>query len=275
MGPRPDHGRAASSCTPTVAVDREGWHQGTADVVAASSADPPVPPRGPGCGQCGRGLSPRLRAGGEPSTSSRERPHDGDAEVEESDAGRYGVVQVADGKVTDYAYKPDHPRGRLVSNEVFVFDPRLSSGSWMSSARPPTTKGLEDLGDELLPRIVAEGGAHEHRMTTYWRDVGTVDAYWESHLELLDDPAGIDLDDPSGRSAPAGADWAAWPPCSCRRVRADRMCWSRPAPSRRRGQPQRAEQRSRRRARGGGRDSVLLPGARVAAGAARRTVRDR
>ena len=34
-------------------------------------------------------------------------------------------------------------------------------------------------------------------MTSYWRDVGTVDAYWESHQDLLRDPPGIDLDDPA------------------------------------------------------------------------------
>jgi len=39
------------------------------------------------------------------------------------DAGRYGVVLVADGEVRDYRYKPDEPAGDLVSNEVFVFDP--------------------------------------------------------------------------------------------------------------------------------------------------------
>ena len=41
--------------------------------------------------------------------------------VDPDDAGRYGVVQVAAATVRDYAYKPDEPRGNLVSNEVFVF----------------------------------------------------------------------------------------------------------------------------------------------------------
>jgi glucose-1-phosphate adenylyltransferase len=57
-------------------------------------------------------------------------------------------------------------------------------------------EGLEDLGDELLPRLVDAGRAREHRFTGYWRDVGTVPAYWSSHQELLDDDPPIDLDDP-------------------------------------------------------------------------------
>jgi glucose-1-phosphate adenylyltransferase len=41
--------------------------------------------------------------------------------VEPDDASRYGVVLVDDGRVTDYAYKPDEPKSDLVTNEVFVF----------------------------------------------------------------------------------------------------------------------------------------------------------
>jgi glucose-1-phosphate adenylyltransferase len=55
---------------------------------------------------------------------------------------------------------------------------------------------LDDLGDAALPRLVAAGGAREHRFDGYWRDVGTVPAYWEAHQDLLRDPPPIDLDDP-------------------------------------------------------------------------------
>ena len=45
------------------------------------------------------------------------------SEVDPPDAHRYGVVQVAEGRVTDYVYKPEAPRGNVVSNEVYVFEP--------------------------------------------------------------------------------------------------------------------------------------------------------
>ena len=118
-------------------------------------------------------------------------------EVDEAEAGRYGVVQVQDGRVTGYVSKPDQPSGRLVSNEVFVFDPGPVLEMLDELGDDAGDDGLEDLGDDLLPRIVDGGGAREHRMTSYWRDVGTVDAYWESHQDLLRDPPGIDLDDPA------------------------------------------------------------------------------
>jgi glucose-1-phosphate adenylyltransferase len=113
-------------------------------------------------------------------------------EVEPDDAGRYGVVQVAGGRVRDYAYKPDEPAGNLISNEVFAFRP----APLLDALEELAEDGLEDLGDAVLPRLVAAGGAREHRFDGYWRDVGTIPAYWESHAELLRQEPPIDLDDP-------------------------------------------------------------------------------
>lgn len=116
-------------------------------------------------------------------------------EVEADDADRYGVVEVRDGRVREYAYKPDEPSGNLVSNEVFAFRPELLLDTLEELAEAAGEDGLEDLGDELLPRLVAAGEAREHRLRGYWRDVGTVPAYWAAHQELLEDEPPIDLDD--------------------------------------------------------------------------------
>jgi glucose-1-phosphate adenylyltransferase len=116
-------------------------------------------------------------------------------EVDPDDAGRYGVVQVDGGTVTDYAYKPDEPEGNLVANEVFVFRPEPLLETLEALADEAGEDELEDLGHGLLPRLVEDGGAREARFDGYWRDVGTVDAYWESHQDLLRDPPPVDLDD--------------------------------------------------------------------------------
>jgi glucose-1-phosphate adenylyltransferase len=117
-------------------------------------------------------------------------------EVDPDDAGRYGVVQVKGGKVSDYAYKPDDPKGNLVANEVFVFQPEPLLDTLEALAEEAGEDELEDLGHGLLPRLVDDGGAREARFDGYWRDVGTVDAYWESHQDLLGAPPPVDFDDP-------------------------------------------------------------------------------
>jgi len=118
-------------------------------------------------------------------------------EVDPSDAGRYGVVQADGERVRGYAYKPDEPEGSLVANEVFVLSPEPVLDALEELAEEAGEDGLEDLGDGLLPRLVDDGRARRHHFEGYWRDVGTVDAYWESHQELLSADPPIDLDDPA------------------------------------------------------------------------------
>ena len=130
--------------------------------------------------------------------------------VDPDDAGRYGVVQVEDGRITDYRLKPDDPSGDLVCNEVFVFDPGPTLDLLEELAEQAGEEGLQDLGHQLLPALVSRGVAREHRFEGYWRDVGTLEAYAAAHRDLLGDEPAFRLDDPSwplltrgGRRAPS------------------------------------------------------------------------
>ncbi|MDQ3858910.1 MAG: glucose-1-phosphate adenylyltransferase [Actinomycetota bacterium] len=120
------------------------------------------------------------------------------APVTDAEASRFGVVQIAeDGRILDYAYKPEEPVGNVVATEVFLFeaDALLDSLDQLADDAPDDS-GLADLGDEVLPRLVREGRAREYRLDGYWRDVGTVESYWEAHMELLAADPPIELDDP-------------------------------------------------------------------------------
>jgi len=131
--------------------------------------------------------------------------------VAKGEAGRYGVVQVdVDGAITDYAYKPDEPATDLVTNEVFVFTPDRVLDLLDELAEGADDEvGLEDLGDDVLPQLVEAGQAREYRFDGYWRDVGTVQAYWESHMDLLEAEPPIDLDEPGWRIQTQGGRFAA------------------------------------------------------------------
>jgi glucose-1-phosphate adenylyltransferase len=127
--------------------------------------------------------------------------------VAPADAGRYGVVETADGKVTGYAYKPDEPASDLVANEVFVFRPEVALGALEEAAAElgddaVAAGELADLGDTLLPRLVDAGGAVEHRLAGYRRDVGTLDAYWAAHQGARVESALCRLDAQPSRTAP-------------------------------------------------------------------------
>ena len=119
-------------------------------------------------------------------------------EVEPDDASRYGIVQVDDdGKVTDYAYKPDEPASTTATNEVFVFSPVETLDRLEALNEQVGEDGLEDLGHHLLPAQTREGLARAYPLRGYWRDVGTVESYWRANQEFLAAEPPIDLDERS------------------------------------------------------------------------------
>jgi glucose-1-phosphate adenylyltransferase len=111
------------------------------------------------------------------------------------EAGRFGVADVEDGLVRDFAYKPDDPESGIVTTEVFVFDVAALMDVLDELADDGDKSGLEDFGDELLPRLVSEGRVREHRLESYWRDVGTIESYWQGHMDLVASEPDFVLDD--------------------------------------------------------------------------------
>jgi glucose-1-phosphate adenylyltransferase len=118
------------------------------------------------------------------------------AEVDEEDASRQAVVEVGgDGRLSGFHYKPDEPPTTRVATEVFAFATGRLLGTLEELAAGDGE--LKDFGHGLLPHLVAAGEAVEYRMDDYWRDVGTVPAYWRAHMDLLDPERRLDLDDPA------------------------------------------------------------------------------
>jgi glucose-1-phosphate adenylyltransferase len=117
-------------------------------------------------------------------------------EVAPDDAPRYGIVQVGDdGGVTDYAYKPDDPATTTATNEVFVFSPRETLDRLEALHDQVGSDGLEDLGSHLLPAQTKDGLARAYPLNGYWRDVGTIPAYWQAHRDFLAEDPPLDLDE--------------------------------------------------------------------------------
>src|SRR3954453_19523766 len=79
-------------------------------------------------------------------------------EVDAEDASRYGIVVVGDdGRVTDYAYKPEGPATTTATSEVFVFSPTATLDRLEALGNEVGDEGLADLGTPLLPAPSPEG----------------------------------------------------------------------------------------------------------------------
>jgi glucose-1-phosphate adenylyltransferase len=99
--------------------------------------------------------------------------------VPPDEATRMGICALdADGRVVDWEEKPAEPRSDLASMGVYVFS-RKALHAWLSAAR-------SDFGHDVIPAMLA-GGARVfgHRFEGYWRDVGTIEAYWKANLDLV------------------------------------------------------------------------------------------
>jgi glucose-1-phosphate adenylyltransferase len=109
-------------------------------------------------------------------------------------ASRFGVVQTdKNGLITKFDYKPDDPQSDLITTEVFIYDAGILLKTLKDLKREK--EQIKDYGHELLPRLVEEKNAFEHRLEGYWRDVGTIKSYWESQINLLDEREKLFFDD--------------------------------------------------------------------------------
>jgi glucose-1-phosphate adenylyltransferase len=102
-----------------------------------------------------------------------------------------GICQLAeDGRVVDWEEKPAEPKGTLASMGVYAFS-RGALHAWLTPER-------SDFGHDVVPAMLAGGAAvYGHRFEGYWRDVGTVEAYWKANLDLVGLVPPLDLFDRS------------------------------------------------------------------------------
>jgi glucose-1-phosphate adenylyltransferase len=139
-------------------------------------------------------------------------------EVPRHEASAFGVMATDKaGKVTDFLEKPKDPPGTpedptmsLASMGIYVFKWSLLRSLLLADAEDDDSG--HDFGHDIIPQIVAAGGAYAHRFSDscvmtgletrpYWRDVGTIDAFWRANIDLTEFVPALDLYD---------NEWAIW-----------------------------------------------------------------
>lgn len=109
------------------------------------------------------------------------------------EANRFGIVDVDDDlRVKEFIEKPPNPPGNLASMGVYVFNTAVLEKVLAKSAEASNN----DFGKDIMPRMIADGmSVFAYPYGGYWIDVGTVDAYWEAHMDLLSSPPSLNLND--------------------------------------------------------------------------------
>ncbi len=129
--------------------------------------------------------------------------------VPREDAAAFGVMATdQDGRITSFLEKPADPPGTpedpnvsLASMGIYVFNWPYLRALLQKDALDPNSSN--DFGNDLIPHIVETGKAMAHRFDescvradgspAYWKDVGTVDAFWEAHIDMTSFTPELDL----------------------------------------------------------------------------------
>jgi len=95
-----------------------------------------------------------------------------------------GIVD-DDNRVIGWEEKPKEPKTNLASMGIYVFDTE-----YLLSALAHDRKEF-DFGMHMLPRAIARDQVFAYPFYGYWRDVGTIQAYWEANMDVLREDSGI------------------------------------------------------------------------------------
>lgn len=115
------------------------------------------------------------------------------------DAKGFGVVTVNDNdRVVGFTEKPANPEAipsdptqAFASMGIYIFNAKFLFEQLIRDADDP--KSSHDFGADIIPHVIKKYVVQAHRFTDscvgqnnnyYWRDVGTIDAYWEANMEL-------------------------------------------------------------------------------------------
>jgi len=117
--------------------------------------------------------------------------------VTANEASRFGIMDVDENfRITSFVEKPENPPSDLANMGVYLFNTQLLDKTlWEDRTRLDSS---HDFGKDILPRLVREGkNVYAFPFEGYWVDVGTVNSYWQAHMDLLVTPPPIDLNDRS------------------------------------------------------------------------------
>jgi len=100
------------------------------------------------------------------------------------EASRFGVlVTDENNQVTEFQEKPKEPKSNLASMGIYIFDFKLLEEAFNNLKEVPDL----DFGKHVIPYAHENGKRiFAYEFSGYWKDVGTLQSYWEANMELID-----------------------------------------------------------------------------------------
>lgn len=104
------------------------------------------------------------------------------------EASHFGIgITDENNRIIDWEEKPQNARNNLASMGIYVFETDYLLDMLRSQSE-------HDFGKDIIPASIKNDRVYAFPFEGYWRDVGTIKAYWEANMDLLDHRSGINLE---------------------------------------------------------------------------------
>ena len=100
------------------------------------------------------------------------------------EASRFGIMITDENKkIVDFEEKPANPRSNLASMGIYIFNWKTLKEALLANADQPNL----DFGKHVIPYCREnDRPLYAYEFNGYWKDVGTLNSYWEANMELID-----------------------------------------------------------------------------------------
>jgi glucose-1-phosphate adenylyltransferase len=115
-------------------------------------------------------------------------------EVPAEETSRFGIITLDHNeRIVHFEEKPQTAKSRLASMGIYIFNKKVLMESLEEIA---ATQGGHDFGHDLLPNLISKYQIYGYRFRGYWRDVGTIESYWQANMDLIVDLPELNLYNP-------------------------------------------------------------------------------
>lgn len=100
------------------------------------------------------------------------------------DASRFGIMNTDDnGKIYEFEEKPKEPKNDLASMGIYIFTWKVLRDALIEAEK---NHNNSDFGKHVIPFCLERGSAiYAYEFEGYWRDVGTLESYWQTNMEMI------------------------------------------------------------------------------------------
>ncbi|MGH4123057.1 MAG: glucose-1-phosphate adenylyltransferase [Clostridium sp.] len=120
-------------------------------------------------------------------------------EVSKEEASRFGMMNTrGDNTIYEFEEKPENPKSNLASMGVYIF--KWSALKHLLKEDNLDKNSDNDFGKNIIPKMIKNNQKlYAYPFSGYWRDVGTIESFWEANMDLLSEDNDLNIHDTKWR----------------------------------------------------------------------------